>query len=378
MTKTIVHVVSLASVGGVQTSFMSFMSKAVNESKYKHVIISQHSLNKFFKPLEKYHLNINRSILNKWKFFYYLISRNHIIHFHNNFGSKAINKLLKLVPTSNVIFHEYGTAWNANLDDKIRYKQNQDYSDVVIACSNASKIVLTKHFGLNKDKIKVIYHTGLINIPNDLSSEKRYSNDFSVGFIGRFDTPKGIHVFIDAAKKIKEHKFYLAGEGILLESLKKQAQGFDNIIFVGVVNPIRFMSKIDLLIVPSLREPLGNIIIEAGISKKAVIAANVDGIPEIIKNNVNGILLNPTKDLTIGSLPKEAVRIPKIVVDPNTQEIISPKQIDINELTRKINELAINENLREDLGDALYNTVKDKFSIEKYFEELEQIYNTFK
>ena len=138
------------------------------------------------------------------------------------------------------------------------------------------------------------------------------------------------------------------------------------------------MSKIDLLIVPSLREPLGNIIIEAGISKKAVIAANVDGIPEIIKNNVNGILLNPTKDLTIGSLPKEAVRIPKIVVDPNTQEIISPKQIDINELTRKINELAINQNLREDLGDALYNTVKDKFSIEKYFEELEQIYNTFK
>ena len=49
-----------------------------------------------------------------------------------------------------------------------------------------------------------------------------------------------------------------------------------------------FFKQINLLIVPSIREPFGNIILEAGICKVPVIASCIDGIPEIIDNNVNG------------------------------------------------------------------------------------------
>ena len=45
-----------------------------------------------------------------------------------------------------------------------------------------------------------------------------------------------------------------------------------------------FLSKIDILVVPSIREPFGNVIVEAGFSGKAVIASKIDGIPEIILN----------------------------------------------------------------------------------------------
>ena len=323
-------------------------------------------------------MNIRGSLLNKLKLVYYLMSNKYIIHFHNNFGSKAIYRLLRIIPSSNIIFHEYGTAWNAKKEDKFIYTQNQDKSDVIIACSKASKTILTKQFDLKEDKIKVIYHTGLIQKLSNISLSDRYSPVFSVGFIGRFDTPKGIHVFIESAKQLNQFNFYLAGGGVLEEMLKKQAEDYTNIFFVGVINPLEFMSKIDVLIVPSLREPLGNIVIEAGVSKKAVIAANVDGIPEIITNNKNGILINPTKELNLTDLPEKAVPIPKIVVNPSNQEIIQPKQLDVDELSRKITDLAQQEDFRNSLGKELYKTVNEKFTIDIYFEQLEDLYNTFK
>ena len=378
MEKTIIHVVSLAAIGGVQTSFMSFMTRAIDKSQFRHKIISQHDVNPFFDTIKKHHINISGSFFNKLKFVYYLISTKYIIHFHNNFGSKAIHRLLQIIPVTNIIFHEYGTAWNAKKEDKPIYCQNQDKSNVVIACSKASKTILTKQFDLNEDKIKVIYHTGLIQKPLNLSLSDRYSQVFSVGYIGRFDTPKGIHVFIESAKRLKEVNFYLAGGGVLEEMLKKQAEGYKNIFFVGVVNPLEFMSKIDVLVVPSLREPLGNIVIEAGISKKPVIAANVDGIAEIITNNKNGILINPTDEIDLIDLPENAVAIPKIVVNPITHEIIQPIQLNVEELSEKITDLAKQEEFRNSLGEELYKTVNQQFTIDIYFEQLEKLYNTFK
>ena len=41
----------------------------------------------------------------------------------------------------------------------------------------------------------------------------------------------------------------------------------------------------NVIVVPSIREPLGNVIIESGFVSKPVIASKVDGIPETITNN---------------------------------------------------------------------------------------------
>ena len=50
------------------------------------------------------------------------------------------------------------------------------------------------------------------------------------------------------------------------------------------------------MIVPSIREPLGIVILQAALAKVPVIASWVDGIPEIIKKNF-GILIKPTKKI---------------------------------------------------------------------------------
>ena len=66
--------------------------------------------------------------------------------------------------------------------------------------------------------------------------------------------------------------------------------------FVGnIIQPLNFIKNLDILVVPSIREPLGIVNIEAGLCKVPVIASNIDGIPEVIKHNYSGLLINTTK-----------------------------------------------------------------------------------
>ena len=82
-------------------------------------------------------------------------------------------------------------------------------------------------------------------------------------------------------------KLVIAGEGVLEHMLKKNAAKLNNVQFIGrVKNPYLFMNKVSLLVVPSIREPLGNVCLEAGLCKVPVLATNVDGLPEIIENGI--------------------------------------------------------------------------------------------
>jgi glycosyltransferase involved in cell wall biosynthesis len=131
----------------------------------------------------------------------------------------------------------------------------------------------------------------------------------------------------------------------------------------------------DVMVVPSIREPLGNTIIESGYCKKPVIASNIDGIAEIVVNKVSGILIDPENNLSFESLPKDAVTVPKVVVNPKTLELQKPKEIDPIKLSESIVQLETNPKLRKKYGENLYMTVKQKFCIENYFKNLEKIYH---
>ena len=83
---------------------------------------------------------------------------------------------------------------------KIRY--NAKKFKTIIANSHASKLILNKRFGIDKRKIKVI-HNGHISKKFVIHDKGRFSKNFSIGFIGRLDSPKGIHILIQAAKENK-------------------------------------------------------------------------------------------------------------------------------------------------------------------------------
>ena len=139
-------------------SFAFVFLYALKKSSFYHRIYSMHNLIDNFSNLKNYHYNISNSLITKLKFIFFLFSKNYIIHFYNNLGSYSVSKLLKFIPSTNIIFHERGTAWNAKDKDKKIYKSNAKKAKIIIANSNASKSMLIKRFGINESKVKVIYN----------------------------------------------------------------------------------------------------------------------------------------------------------------------------------------------------------------------------
>jgi len=374
--RKVIHQLSLSDVGGVQRSFSKFILYALKQKHFYHSIYSMHDLADQFIDFKNYHNNMNKSIISKIKFIFFLISKNCVIHFYNNLGSTSVNKLLKFIPYSNIIFHERGAAWTAKEKDIKIYKSNATKAKIILVNSNASKIMLTKRFGINEKKIRVIFNGFLSkNYKFVPKNNKRYSEKLSVGYAGRLETFKGVHVLIESAKKLPKYDFFIAGEGVLKDVLKKSANNCKNIHFLGnVKEPLDFISKMDIIVTPSIREPLGNIIIESGYCKKPVIASNVDGIPEIITNGISGILIDQDKKISFKSIPNNAIPMPDVVVNPKSQELTAPKEIDPLKLCEAISLLASNSNIRKLYGENLYRKVIEKFNIENYHNSIEKIY----
>ena len=376
MTKKIIHQLSLSDIGGVQRSFTLYFLHALKKSSFSHKIYSLHNLISNFSDVKSYHFNFQNSLYNRIRFIFFIFSKNYIIHFYNNLGSYSVNKLLNIIPSSNIVFHERGSAWNVKNKDIKIYKNNASKAKIIFANSNASKLMLIKRFGIDANKIKVIYNGFLSRDYNYVSKDKlRYSKKISIGYLGRLDTPKGVHILINSAIQLSEYDFFIAGTGILENKLKELAKNHNNIHFLGSTEePLEFISKMDIMIAPSIREPLGNTIIEAGYCKKPVIASNVDGIAEIIKSGSNGILIDPEKEISFNNLKESVIPIPDVVLNPTTQELQKPREIDPLKLKNSIKFLASDVNVRKMYGENLYKTVREKFNIEIYFETLEQVY----
>ncbi len=376
MHKTIIHQISLSSMGGVQRSFNLYFKYAIKNSKFHHSIFGMHDIVEYFDDSKEFYNNLNKSFLNKIKFVFYLLSKNYIIHFYNNLGSRSINKLLTFIPSSNIIFHERGSAWNAKNKDIIIYKKNVSKAKIIIANSYATKILLIKRFGIDKNKIYVVYN-GFF--PKDFNfipkNDVRYSQNFSIGYIGRLDTPKAVHIIIKVAKKLPHYEFFIAGKGAIENHLKHLAKDCKNVNFLGSVSdPLEIISKMDIMVVPSIREPFGNIIVESGFCKKPVIASMIDGIPEIIKNGFNGILIEPSKTISFNKIYKNVLPLPDVVINPKTYELQKPKEIDPLKLRDSIIKLSSNDNIRKLYGQNLYNSVQKKYNIDNYHKEIETIY----
>ncbi len=372
--KNIIHVISMKrGLGGVQQTFQLYYKFAQKNSKFKQHIFSNHEISKNYGYLK----NFFKIQKNFFTFLKHIVSRNSIIYFHNKLSSKKIYYLLKLLPSNNIIFDESGSAWNMKTEEQIKtYQKNADLAKKIIVCSIATKQMLIKRFKLNKKKIKLIY-----NGFKDPEIKKKNINkkNLNVGFIGRLESIKGVHSFIEAANLLKKHKFnfLIAGDGHLENELKELSRENKNIKFIGnVKNPFNFIKSLDILVVPSIREPLGLVSIEAGLCKVSVIASNIDGIPEVITNKHSGILINPTRKISLKQY-KGQTPLPDFVIDPSSYKLTKPKQLDSEILSKSILILSKNERLRIKYGIQLYQNVKKKFSIKNYFNKIEEIFNEF-
>ena len=373
------HFVGLSGVGGVQRSFSEYIKQEIaNGNGFNHTVYTIGYVDKQYQFSTKA-LNILK-FKNLISLMYDLASKKQIVHSYNNLTSLKMAFFLSLIPTKKLIVHERGGAWNLPSKFGFILRFIAWKSDLILANSNATKILLEKKFGISKKKIKFIYN-GVdisINRNNEPLKNKKNKNYFYVGFIGRLDTPKGVHVLIDAIGKLKNKniRLIIAGDGPLKLRLLDRAQELRSVSFIGRISDTReFFNTIDLLVVPSIREPFGNVCIEAGLYKVPVLASYVDGIPEIIENNISGELIRP-KNSAISSFTRgsKLLPLPEYVVNPDNCELFKPMEIDSSELAEKILFLSSNPEKLLKYANKAHSNIVNNFSIERYTNQLQTIY----
>ena len=105
---------------------------------------------------------------------------------------------------------------------------------------------------------------------------------------------KGINEIITAFTSLtSQHanlSLWIIGDGELLSTLPRT----DHIKFFGLLdNPYSHLAQINCLLAPSYHEGLGMSIIDGCMMQKTIIATNTGGIPEIITDQHNGLLIPP-------------------------------------------------------------------------------------
>lgn len=180
-----------------------------------------------------------------------------------------------------------------------------------------------------------------VNLPSDKKI---------VGFLGNINPRKGLHIFFQAAtvllKKRKDIAFLVVGgDNQKFEDLLKKeninVEDRESIFHIPFIKkPQSVFKKFDIYCMTSLSEPFARVNLEAACMKVPVIASAIHGNKEVFENKKNGILIEPGNSA---------------------------------QLAEEIENLLSNPYLAEELASNAYNTVKEKFTVERYINGCEKI-----
>jgi len=142
-------------------------------------------------------------------------------------------------------------------------------------------------------------------------------------FVGRLVPIKGLIYLLKALKWLKSEKLNviltIVGEGPQKKELLLLAKKLNIEKSVEFKTQIPFGEKLfktykesDIFVLPSLSEGIPKSILEAMAFGLPVIATNTGGIPDIIKNKENGLLVAPAEEKEISMAIEQIIRNPKL------------------------------------------------------------------
>ncbi len=178
-----------------------------------------------------------------------------------------------------------------------------------------------------------------------------------IGFVGQIAEIKGIPTLLKALAEVAcagtPFQAFLLGqdfehEGRYLQEMKTLTGELglkDRVEFTGFVdNPQEWFASFDIIAMPSMIEPFGLVAVEALAQKKPLIVGRTGGLQEIVQEGVTGICVEP------GS---------------------------VDELTQALLKMLENPQWAKSLGEAGYQDVSRRFTMDKMIQGLDEIYQRF-
>lgn len=216
---------------------------------------------------------------------------------------------------------------------------------LTVAITNSLKEKLIAKYRLIHNNITVLPDGSFDNSKNLNNKNNKFKDKFKIGYFGHLYKGRGIELIINLAKKLTKFRFYIVGGDQASYSKLKKKLLPQNIILLGYKNykETKFLMKeMDILLCPyqkqvylkdqktstsSIMSPLK--IFEYMATKKTIICSNLNVLREVLKNNINCLLANPS----------------------NTQEWVNL----INKISRDLK-------LRKSLSVKAYLSFKNKYS----------------
>ena len=232
-----------------------------------------------------------------------------IVYAHSS-KAGALARIADLGLKNRVIYNPHGWAFNMQQSAKKKEmykwveKISAHFCDKIVCISDAEKESALREKICKPSKLQVIYNgIDLEAIKNTIPKTKAELNipedAFVVGMVGRLSKQKAPDVFVKAAKLIKDKipnaYFLMVGDGELrdqVESLINQYDLGSSFLITGWVDtPTAYMKIMDVGMLLSRWEGFGLVLPEYMACGVPIVATNVDAIPNIIRDGVNGLLV---------------------------------------------------------------------------------------
>lgn len=125
--------------------------------------------------------------------------------------------------------------------------------------------------------------------------ELRVEAKYVIGIVAELHRNKGIDILINAMTDVKSASLVVVGDGEQRKPLEAQITALDltdRVTLAGFVqNAASLLKAFDIFALPSRTEALGYVLLEAGFAEVPVVASIVGGIPEVIDDQLSGVLV---------------------------------------------------------------------------------------
>ena len=201
----------------------------------------------------------------------------------------------------------------------------------IVAVSASLGLRFCRYNGVPVEKLRVIaYGADLRAIDritaDDVTAQRRRlgfgGDDIVIGSVGRLveqkDYPTQLRAFALAAERVPTLRMAIAGAGPLRGPLEQAAidHGIaDRVRFLGHLEDVpTLLRSVDIFALSSVFEPFGVVLLEAQAAGLPAVAAAVNEIPDIVANDVTGLLVPP------GDVAGMAALFVRLAHEPATRE----------------------------------------------------------
>ena len=258
---------------------------------------------------------------------YLRAERIEVLHAHLFYANVAARLAGRLAAVPVVLTAHHDTDLWMGPHHRFVERLTAPMSDRVLACSEAVRRFAIERHGLDAGRVVTLHNAIDVEaIPAAAEGRARARallgagpEDRLVGTLGRLHEPKkGLRPFLSAAARVAaadpRARFVLIGDGPALHELERFAASLglgDKVRFAGArTDAETLLPGLDLLVQPSLWEGFGLSALEGMAAGLPVVASRVGGVPEVIRDGVDGILVPPGDPVRLAEAMTAILRDP--------------------------------------------------------------------